>query len=160
MSHHFASVIEEYIASIPNHNTRSAYKRHLRAIFRVLNDRDAVTDAELYLCAYHRATERQIQGLLEASGYRAVRPGLSVYRGIIQLLVRRWLLTLDEAENLITDRRASENTEWTTQMIAGDVTEAEQPSTNPYTDSSRHAGFRYSPASIQQESSRERKPRG
>ena len=155
MSRHFADAVERYIAQLKNRQTRSDYKRHLRALFRALEGRDAATDRELVFYPYNRISEWKVREALERMGYKSVNQAVSVYRGIIQHLVSRGLLELQEAVNLIEDRRIK-GADWTTQWIPVDAVLPEQPSTHPYADTSRwyQSEIRRYPAAVQQESSK------
>ena len=131
MSIHFAQAVERFIAQLKNRETRKRYKTHLRAIFRALEGRDVETDAELFYFPYNRYSEYTIRTGLRNIGYDSVEQAISVYRGIIQLLVDGRLLELDEARELIEDHRVVDEAKPSTKWLPVDAVLPAQPSTHP-----------------------------
>ena len=156
MSRFYAAVVERFIATIKNRDTRKRYKTHLRAIFRALEGRDAATDSELFYFPYNRYSEYRIRTALQQIDYNTAEGAISVYRGIIQLLVTSRLLERDEAANLIEDHRVVDEAKPTTKWLPVDAALPEDPTTHPYADTSRwyRSEMNRYPAAFQQISSK------
>lgn len=138
MSIIFQNSVREYIESL-SPATQKVYKSYLRAIFRSQLGRKPKDDDELYLFAWTSLNQRDLATSLQAIGYKSINPAISVWKNIIKHHQSKGLQEQAEVDRILSDGRAGDGGHWTTQALPLNALLPVMPSTQPCTDTSRHA---------------------
>lgn len=137
MSVIYRRVVQEYIEGLPK-KTKYQYRSRLRVIYRALYNVDPASDEALYMEAWHRHTQTEIELALAKNGRTSPAPFLIPWRNIIKLLKSKGLQTWYEADRMRADKRFGDGSHLTTQAIPLSVLLPQEASSSPYTDTSRH----------------------
>lgn len=138
MSILYRQVVEDYINGLGK-KTRRVYKSYLRAIYRALEGRNPKNDDELFIYHWTKPDQKEIEDALQQIEYGSIGSAVSVWKNIIRRLRSKGLMTQHELDQHMSDKRLGDGSHWTTQNVPLNSLLPPEPTTQPNTDTSRHA---------------------